>query len=472
MSSSVKKWIDILLYLILIFSPLAYGSVHQPSFAFVFLIISFLFILNFSSNPQTIKEFLSLPLSLLGLSFLFILIFQLIPLPSSILRLISPNTYHTLVQFSLSKKITWHPLTIYPWATLREFLKVLAYGMLYLVILKRTVNSFQWEKEIPTNFLKLTCLCALLGFILQNFFAFNFHIPADAIYFTIIIALLSALIYFPQHSDYIFIKKISHWIAIMGITISIFAIIQKFSYNGRIFWIGKKAVSGFGPFISYNLYTGFMELCAPFSLCFCLTYLINYKGSLQGIKNKIIWLFSSQTNKAFFYLAGFVIIISSVFLSTSRAGSAAVVISTLIFFIILITKLQSKKRIRVLYGFLIILLLLSIAVVFTSPTFLLEKYQRLTRIKGKPISKALVRFNIWHDCISLYKDFPLLGTGWGTFCHIYPKYRTLKMKKFARYAENDYIQTITELGAIGVIFNLIFFLIYLRLWSLLLKKWK
>ena len=472
MSSSLRKWMDTLIFLILIISPLAYGSVHQPSFAFIFLIISILFILSFAPRPQTIKEFLSLPLSLLGLSFLFILIFQLIPLPPSLLRLISPETYHTLVQFSLQDKITWHPLTIYPWATLREFLKVLAYGMLYLVILKRVVSSFQWQEDIPTNFLKLACLCALLGFILQNFFAFNFHIPADAMYFTIIIALLSALIYFPSRSDYIFIRKISNWIALIGIGISIFAIIQKFSYNGRIFWIGKKAVSGFGPFISYNLYTGFMELCAPFSLCFSLAYLINYKGSIQGIRNKIIWLFSHQTNKALFYLAGFVIIVSSVFLSSSRAGSAAVVISTLIFFIILIIKLKPKKRIRVLYGAFIALLLLAIAVTFTSPTFLLEKYQRLKEIKGKPISKALVRFNIWHDCISLYRDFPLLGTGWGTFCHIYPKYRTLRMKKFARYAENDYIQTITELGSLGIILNLAFFLIYFRLWILLLKGWK
>ncbi|HDM08491.1 MAG TPA: hypothetical protein ENF97_00010, partial [Candidatus Omnitrophica bacterium] len=236
MASSLRKWTDTLIFLILIFSPLAYGSVHQPSFAFIFLIISILFILSFAPRPQTIKEFLSLPLSLLGLSFLFILIFQLIPLPPSVLRLVSPETYHTLVQFSLQDKIGWHPLTIYPWATLREFLKVLAYGMLYLVILKRVVSSFQWQEDIPTNFLKLACLCALLGFILQNFFAFNFHIPADAMYFTVIVALLSALIYFPSRSDYIFIRKISNWIALIGIGISIFAIIQKFSYNGRIFW--------------------------------------------------------------------------------------------------------------------------------------------------------------------------------------------------------------------------------------------
>jgi len=71
------------------------------------------------------------------------------------------------------------------------------------------------------------------------------------------------------------------------------------------------------------------------------------------------------------------------------------------------------------------------------------------------------------------RDFPVTGTGIGTFSSIFPKYRTYEWKgDFLRYAHCDYLQLISETGIIGALFILGFLIYFVRLYALALRRFK
>ncbi len=66
------------------------------------------------------------------------------------------------------------------------------------------------------------------------------------------------------------------------------------------------------------------------------------------------------------------------------------------------------------------------------------------------------RAQILRDLVTLWKKFPLLGTGLGTHEMIFPMVDTSTAGQAATYAENDYAQLMEEMGAVGVAILLAF----------------
>ena len=68
------------------------------------------------------------------------------------------------------------------------------------------------------------------------------------------------------------------------------------------------------------------------------------------------------------------------------------------------------------------------------------------------------RFELWQDSARIVRDYPLLGTGLGTYRDVIPNYRPQKDFFFVagipqpaaiNYAHNDYLQLLTECGVVG-----------------------
>jgi O-antigen ligase len=72
------------------------------------------------------------------------------------------------------------------------------------------------------------------------------------------------------------------------------------------------------------------------------------------------------------------------------------------------------------------------------------------------------RQEIWVNTLSILKDFPLFGSGLGTFAFIFPVYRSFHIQGIVTHAENDYLQLASEVGliGIGILVILFFFLFY------------
>jgi tetratricopeptide (TPR) repeat protein len=59
------------------------------------------------------------------------------------------------------------------------------------------------------------------------------------------------------------------------------------------------------------------------------------------------------------------------------------------------------------------------------------------------------RLTLWQDTASYLRDRGLPGTALGTFEQYYPAYKTFPGPRTARYAHNEYLQLVCELGLIG-----------------------
>lgn len=61
------------------------------------------------------------------------------------------------------------------------------------------------------------------------------------------------------------------------------------------------------------------------------------------------------------------------------------------------------------------------------------------------------RLVFWQDCLRIIRDFPLAGTGLGTFQWIYPKYASETMEARLTHAHNDWLELGVETGVVGVL---------------------
>lgn len=129
--------------------------------------------------------------------------------------------------------------------------------------------------------------------------------------------------------------------------------------------------------------------------------------------------------------------------SMSRMGIAALFGSAA--GMILATKAAfSKKRVRVI-ALMMVLGIVGLAV-YTGVDEVLARFEETS---GQWQSER-DRLALWRDAWPLVEQRPFLGSGLGTFQWTYPSYESVQPDIPARYAHNDYLQALSELGIIGL----------------------
>jgi O-antigen ligase len=78
-----------------------------------------------------------------------------------------------------------------------------------------------------------------------------------------------------------------------------------------------------------------------------------------------------------------------------------------------------------------------------------------------PLKAMSGRIEVLQDAPSIIADFPVFGTGLGTFHDIFPKYKTFKSLVY-RFAHNEPLQLVIETGFLGFILVAVFLALYLN----------
>jgi O-antigen ligase len=72
------------------------------------------------------------------------------------------------------------------------------------------------------------------------------------------------------------------------------------------------------------------------------------------------------------------------------------------------------------------------------------------------------RLLAWQGVLSAFKDYPIFGSGLGTFQHIFKIYKPEGLYLLWEHAHNDYLELLLELGIVGSLIIAIFFFFQLK----------
>ena len=234
-------------------------------------------------------------------------------------------------------------------------------------------------------------------------------------------------------------------IILFGFCISIFGIIQRYAYSDRVYWfdLPHSAGSPFGPFFNRNNFAGYINMIIPLGLGYFLTDMQLAKRIIYGVAVGVMSL--------------------ALALSLSRGG----IIVYLATFLFIFLALSLKKRFHQKSLFIFIWLIVMVCA-FAVYLDIRVVGQRLATVFRKDSWAALGHGYLWLDCVRIWRDFPVFGTGLGTFGAISALYKTSPLQVFFSYAHNDYLQFLSEAGLAGCVCIAWFFGMYcvdvLRAW--------
>ena len=460
---------DGVLFLSLVLAPLLYGSAHFLALLLLALLSLIAFNLIYFARPWSLGRAFGSPWVWLGLFLTGFACLQLLPLSPDIIKKFSPALYVFYARHCPDILLGPVASSVYASDTVRGIIQFLMYGLFFTSILMRlqpdpaheeNVHSVSWQKS---EYLKLGCLTGVLSLLFHSIYDFNLHMPANGLYFTVLLALGVGAA--GQAYDHAFFRRTVEFIIIFGFMVALFAIVQEFSYNGRIYWIGmKNGGHPVGPFYNYDHYAGFMELCSAVAVGMAVAGVFHTSFfRRKGFIEKVVWLATAEANKTLRYLFMAVVMAATIFMSTSRGGIMSFVLSQIIFFaVVLWAAGRARKQGRCTGILVTVILLVGVMVVWLGPEAFLKRFhifniQKVVKMEG-PID---VRLHFYQDAVDVVRDFPVCGTGLNTFGTNFSRYRTFDYTlSYLRYTHNDYLQLVTEAGAGGMIFLFGFMIFY------------
>src|SRR6202521_4595086 len=230
----------------------------------------------------------------------------------------------------------------------------------------------------------------------------------------------------------------------LGFAISLFAILQHFTFNGKLYWVRELQYGGipFGPYVNRNHFAGLMELLIPPGLA------IQILGGERRDQLPLVTLFT-------------LLPIGALFLSASRGGIISFVAEVAFLTILIVARRRERK---VLGAAALILTLAAILVSWLGIGAALDRfatYKKLETSEGR-------RVEMLHDTLLIFQDHRILGTGLGTLQEVFPLYETVYDGLVVNHSHNDYAEALAETGAVGGLCGLAFLvLLFWTSWKIL-----
>ena len=210
-----------------------------------------------------------------------------------------------------------------------------------------------------------------------------------------------------------------------GVLVSLLAIVQYFTFNGKLYWFLVLRHGGvpFGPFVNPNHFAGFVELTDPIGLAML------FSGAVRRDKLPLLILLT-------------VVPIGALVLSASRGG-----ITIFLFEFVLLTFLVRRpgKEGKHLLKASALALVSGFFAIWLGVGWTVERFENLTR---GDISHNR-RVSMLRDTWQIFRHHPWTGTGLGTLETVYPRYESYYDGLVVDHAHNDYVELLADTGLIG-----------------------
>jgi O-antigen ligase len=233
-------------------------------------------------------------------------------------------------------------------------------------------------------------------------------------------------------------RTLEHWrgfvwfLLILGFCVSVFAILQHFTFNGKLYWMREIRYAGipFGPYVNRNHFAGLVELLIPPGLA--------------------ILILRAERRDQLPLVALFTLFpIGALFLSASRGGILSLFAEIGLLAILIFFRRRERKEL-VAAGLVIVL-----AMALVSWLGIGRAIERFASYKTLEVSEGR-RIEMLHGTWRIFLDHPLTGTGFGTLQDVFPPYETVYDGLIVNHSHNDYVELLSDTGLVGGLCGLAF----------------
>src|SRR2546425_1100393 len=191
-------------------------------------------------------------------------------------------------------------------------------------------------------------------------------------------------------------------------------------------------------------FAGLLELTCPFIVTSVLYHFQVWSGSRRpGAIRRPRGTDGVSPSQIYFYLFLLVIVSLGIVFSRSRGGILASVFSIVFMALLALPKVQRKGWMIGVFLFLVCAAALAIWIGL-SPVL-----ARFEQIGDRSYLSMEPRISFWKDSLRYVRDYPVAGTGLGTFGLGFRHYQTTTLEKYVDHAHNDYLEVAAETGVAG-----------------------
>jgi O-antigen ligase len=387
-----SKIIEYGIIVLLILSPLPAASTEEWSILAIELLAAFLtatYVLT-SRRPRLnakLETRLIWPRRLLWGVFAVIGL-QIVPLPPAIVRLVSPQAFALREAYAPRfGELRSMSLSLVPSSTARQALLLLSYVLIGFLVVKTITHKRQIQR-LMTVLVIMGTLQAFYG--LFELYRNNPHV--------------------------LFYKKI---------------------YNVN---------SATGTFINRNHFSGYLELLIPIALTLVIARIDLFSLAGKRWTEKIAQITGQGFALNVLSLIGVVVMSLGVILSQSRSGVFVLLFIFLMFFQLTVYHFSAGRyRQGWIKNFLkVAFVLITVVALYVGVEATVGRFSDDNLLQeGRP--------QYWTAVLRMIGDFPIAGTGLGTFGSLYPVYETVPMWGRLLHAHNDYLEFLAELGGVGFV---------------------
>lgn len=244
---------------------------------------------------------------------------------------------------------------------------------------------------------------------------------------------------------------------VSGVAQAIFGILKLGQGNSNffLFFMPDDHIPGFlrGTIYNPDHFAFYLELLFPLALGLLFARLHVFDPG-QSLREKILHV--SEDRRVILLFVAAVILAACIYLTGCRAGIAVLLLSILFF-------AQMSVYLRVNFG-----ARRHLRLIFIMAT-LLAVFVGLQNTWNKFLSKGLFesgRVDYWTNTLAMFRDFPLFGTGLGTFKYAYFLYG--KQTNWVSHSHNEYVESLSDMGVLAFA---AFFALLAVLFFSLLRMW-
>ena len=245
----------------------------------------------------------------------------------------------------------------------------------------------------------------------------------------------------PMNGKYRTLDHLILVIMLVGIAESLYGMFESFSGHRHILHIQRSAIPFFdsvfvtGTFINRNHFAGYLLMVIPLSVGYLFSLEMFEKDRFRAWRHRL----SNLDGKVILTAFGIIVMILGLFFSASRTG----IISLLLSFSLITFLFRGSKKERSYSKTSV--LIFGLALLWAGSIGLDVVVSGFFTVTEDLVSRR----GIWENAVDILKDFPILGSGLGTFNHVFPMYRSFHIRGLITHAENDFLQLASEVGFLG-----------------------